>query len=87
MSGGFCRETDAADQIRRRLAWLSAQKAGVRLMGYTRPFTTAERKQLATIEAESASLLRRLEGLHSHAVPLAPRPAPPAAGPHPSVAA
>jgi len=78
MSVGLQREAHTADQVRRQLAWLSAQEAGVRLMAYTRALTSAERAQLTTLEAESATLQRRLDGLTVHAFSVAQtRPARP----------
>ena len=79
MSNGQVRESYAADQVRRRLAWLSAQEAGVRLMGYTRSLTADEQAQLAAMDAESAALRRTLDRLNGQAVAPARGPAPPKA--------
>ncbi len=80
MSDGLSRESHAAEQVRRRLAWLSSEQAAVRLMGYTRSLTPAEHAHLAAIEAESTSLLRTLDRLTTDTISMAPSLARRAAG-------
>lgn len=56
---------EEATRLRSRLAWLSAEAAGLHTLGVTRPLGEAERQVLVRIGEESATLRSALDSLRA----------------------